>query len=564
MAQPPAYSREKDFTQNFGNETDHAALNAEFDRASNSINDIRTNLALVQADDGKIRASSITTDSLDQEVLDYVQEKALAGANAVADAATAIAREAQQHAASAVQTAFDAVDKSEEAVATAEAAQTQAQQAESKAAQALSETAQIDSKVTAAVDEALHDAIIPGLTPETIAGALGYIPYDAETNNKDFATSAEVAEAISEIPNADWNAESGAEQILNKPELATVATSGSYNDLQDKPTAMTGATAETAGQQGFVPAPEAGDEEKVLTGSGEWKSVSGVPIGVEIMYYGSTPPPGCLVCDGSAVGRTTYPELYAVIGTTYGEGDGETTFNLPNKIGRFGQGSLTPGQYIEAGSPNIKGSLGHLYRDYGLTDGGGQSDTDSALYWENTKSAVTGIGTNTAYGYNPIFDASRSNPIYGNSDTVQPPALTLLPCIKAFDAAVDSGLIDITGLANDLNDKADVDLSNVNAAGKAVIANLGMPSSTAVSLTYTEGGQFTVPADGYLVLRASTSQGGIYIVNISNGIIVSSISEREWALGCVSPVKKGDIVQVSSWQASSHSLFFLYAEGSQP
>ena len=110
MAQPPSYERQKNFADDFGNETDHSALNAELDRASNSINDIRTNLALVQADDGKIRASSITTDSLDQEVLDYVQEKALAGANAVADAATAIAREAQQHAASAVQTAFDAVD----------------------------------------------------------------------------------------------------------------------------------------------------------------------------------------------------------------------------------------------------------------------------------------------------------------------------------------------------------------------------------------------------------------------------------------------------------------------
>ena len=244
MAQPPSYERQKNFADDFGNETDHSALNAELDRASNSINDIRTNLALVQADDGKIRASSITTDSLDQEVLDYVQEKALAGANAVADAATAIAREAQQHAASAVQTASDAVDKSEEAVATAEAAQTQAQQAESKAEQALSETAQIDSKVTAAVDEALHDAIIPGLTPETIAGALGYIPYDAETNDKNFATSAEVAEAISEIPEVDI---------------------------------MSGATSSGNGTSGTVPPPMAGDEDKVLAGDGTWKKVSELP-----------------------------------------------------------------------------------------------------------------------------------------------------------------------------------------------------------------------------------------------------------------------------------------------
>lgn len=48
------------------------------------------------------------------------------------------------------------------------------------------------------------------------------------------------------------------------------------------------------------------------------------------------------------------------------------------------------------------------------------------------------------------FDAGRSNSIYGASATVQPPALTLLPCIKAFDAVTDPGLIDITGLANEL------------------------------------------------------------------------------------------------------------------
>ncbi len=48
------------------------------------------------------------------------------------------------------------------------------------------------------------------------------------------------------------------------------------------------------------------------------------------------------------------------------------------------------------------------------------------------------------------FDLSRSNPIYGASNTVQPPALTLLPCIKAFDAATNPGLIDITGLANEV------------------------------------------------------------------------------------------------------------------
>ena len=49
-------------------------------------------------------------------------------------------------------------------------------------------------------------------------------------------------------------------------------------------------------------------------------------------------PGGWLVCDGSAVSRSTYASLYAVIGTGFGSGDGSTTFNLPNFKGRIPAG----------------------------------------------------------------------------------------------------------------------------------------------------------------------------------------------------------------------------------
>ena len=54
------------------------------------------------------------------------------------------------------------------------------------------------------------------------------------------------------------------------------------------------------------------------------------PLGTIIPYGGTVAPTGFLVCDGSAVSRTTYAQLFAVIGTKYGEGDGSTTFNLPD------------------------------------------------------------------------------------------------------------------------------------------------------------------------------------------------------------------------------------------
>ena len=287
----------------------------------------------------------------------------------------------------------------------------------------------------------------------------------------------------------------------------------------------------------------------------------GVPVGTIEYFAMPVPPAGYLKCDGAAVGRETYPELYAAIGTTFGAGDGSTTFNLPDLIGRFAEGSVTPGQYIEAGSPNIKGRLGHLYRDYGLTDGGGQSDTDSALYWENTKSAVTGIGTNTAYGYNPIFDASRSNPIYGNSDTVQPPALTLLPCIKAFDAAVDSGLINITELANEVAGKAD----------KTQVANLAMPSNFAVELTIGESGQnYTMPADGFLELVAIASgTGHTNFIPQNNGPgAMLFFASSDVAQKMVIPVRKGEIVKLNyeslNKSAQDTGLYFWYSNGSKP
>lgn len=55
--------------------------------------------------------------------------------------------------------------------------------------------------------------------------------------------------------------------------------------------------------------------------------------GMVFAYAGSSAPTGFLLCDGSAVSRTTYADLFALIGTTYGAGDGSTTFNIPDLRG---------------------------------------------------------------------------------------------------------------------------------------------------------------------------------------------------------------------------------------
>lgn len=59
------------------------------------------------------------------------------------------------------------------------------------------------------------------------------------------------------------------------------------------------------------------------------------PTGVVNAYAGSVAPTGWLLCDGTAVSRSTYSALFALVGTTYGVGDGSATFNLPNLKGRM-------------------------------------------------------------------------------------------------------------------------------------------------------------------------------------------------------------------------------------
>lgn len=59
------------------------------------------------------------------------------------------------------------------------------------------------------------------------------------------------------------------------------------------------------------------------------------------IFAGSVAPSGFLICDGSAVSRTEYYALFETIGTTYGSGDGSTTFNIPNLTGKVTIGSST-------------------------------------------------------------------------------------------------------------------------------------------------------------------------------------------------------------------------------
>jgi hypothetical protein len=155
-----------------------------------------------------------------------------------------------------------------------------------------------------------------------------------------------------------------------------------------------------------------------------------VPTGTLIDFAGSAAPDGYLLCDGSAVSRTTYSALFAVIGTIYGTGDGSTTFTLPNLIDRFKQGSSTAGTYKSAGLPNIKGGANIGIYGAGGINLGGCNGAFSKGSNSNTYQ-VSILSTQSSVPSELGFNASTYNSIYSDSvSTVQPPALTVLPCIK--------------------------------------------------------------------------------------------------------------------------------------
>ena len=151
----------------------------------------------------------------------------------------------------------------------------------------------------------------------------------------------------------------------------------------------------------------------------------------EIKWFAfNTAPDGYLVCNGASVSRETYADLFAKIGTTFGEGDGSTTFDLPDLIDKFAQGNTTVGTVKSAGLPNIQGDIVNITTNR-INFLNGMVSFKEGLpfkYGDDCQPSAT----SSAYIGHSVYalNAHNSNSIYGNSTTVQPPALTLLPCIK--------------------------------------------------------------------------------------------------------------------------------------
>lgn len=130
------------------------------------------------------------------------------------------------------------------------------------------------------------------------------------------------------------------------------------------------------------------------------------PAGVVSMYISGTPPSGWLICDGSAISRSTYAVLFAIIGTTYGTGDGSTTFNLPDIRGRVPVGLGThadvstlnnnDGQAVANRRPKHRTTItdpGHTHDVYGYSTLGAAGIAQATWQTPGGNPATTDNGT---------------------------------------------------------------------------------------------------------------------------------------------------------------------------
>lgn len=156
-------------------------------------------------------------------------------------------------------------------------------------------------------------------------------------------------------------------------------------------------------------------------------SAAGVPAGAVMHFAMNSPPTGWLKANGALVSRTTYADLFAAIGTTFGAGDGSTTFALPDLRAEFVRGwddarGVDSGRAF--GSAQSSQNLAH---NHGVTDPG-HTHTFSGL--SNATGAIS-AGSQWIFTPQATSSATTGISIQNSGGTeARPRNIALLACIK--------------------------------------------------------------------------------------------------------------------------------------
>lgn len=141
------------------------------------------------------------------------------------------------------------------------------------------------------------------------------------------------------------------------------------------------------------------------------------PIGEVVAYGGASAPTNFLICDGSAISRADYADLFDVIGTTFGSGNGTTTFNIPNLVGKIMVGwksgdsnfgtvgnangadtiNLAHSHTQNAHTHTISGTTGDRSAGQNIYAGGGTCSPNSHTHtFSFTSGAASDLGTSSS------------------------------------------------------------------------------------------------------------------------------------------------------------------------
>ena len=176
--------------------------------------------------------------------------------------------------------------------------------------------------------------------------------------------------------------------------------------------------------------------------------IEGIPTATIVPWSSSSVPTGFLECNGAAVSRSTYSALFAIVGTTYGAGDGASTFNLPDlqdnvAMGKSGTKALasTGGANTVAASGTVGGSTAnatlteaqlashsHSVNQVAATSFGGPT-TAIRIVTDGSNAAIVNLNTaNTGSGTGHSHNMSAT--FTGSATSVIQPYLTIIYIIK--------------------------------------------------------------------------------------------------------------------------------------
>ena len=220
------------------------------------------------------------------------------------------------------------------------------------------------------------------------------------------------------------------------------------------------------------------------------------------------------------------------------------------------------GDLITAGLPNITGNAAVTTDNGALMTG--------AFSWTNRTNNLVIYNPSGSYPWGTLtLDASQSSSIYGNSSTVQPQTIKGYYYIVVATSTKTDIQVDIDEIATDLNDKADVDLTNTTNQAKILMSGMAMPSNKYINLTLgASGATYTAPANGYIfwTQRLPANNGMWVLVNDNQNQYIygkSLNSSTTSATTIFLPVMKGYRWSANYTGGTVEHYRFIYAQGSE-